>query len=745
MSITGNAAVATIAEEQNANTASARAPVLRVYLALIGLVILSLAGTYTLDAGNQLVSRDARLLGAVTELRLELALAHLWFEEILAGDRHQSIDGVWQHLEAARGRAHFLLGGESTMLDRLLRFESPVQRERVEQIEGKLRDLTVLTQKRWEAGQTSGIGTQVDKQHDELLKEGLRLCDEVEGEVRELVTARNTVVNRLQLGLIGGMVLLFGFLALVFRRYSVEQRRREQALRQSEDRFRSVFASSGDGIHAYDADSRVTLWNPAMERISGVPSDEIVGRSLFEAFPFLEQIAEADAIRETIQGKTAALSEMPYDMPEIDRKGWFESTHFPLRDAQGQVVGGLGMIRDITERKRAEEEHRRLSEQLQQAQKLEAIGQLAGGVAHDFNNLLTAILGSVEILLLEPEDDSGAISAEGRVDLQQIEHAARRAAALTQQLLAFSRKQVTRPEVLDPRRLLSETREMLQRTIREDIDIDLAVTDGASHIEADASQLVQVLINLVVNASDAMPRGGRVIIECADVELDDAHVAAHPGARPGPHVMLAVTDQGIGMSPDTKEHIFEPFFTTKPVGQGTGMGLATVYGIVSKAGAHVSVESEPGRGSSFRVYFPAVDQEIPEIDPSPTDDRPGGSEVVLVCEDEDVVRRVASRVLRDAGYEVLEAESGRRALELAAEHDGEIHMLLTDVIMPEMNGRELAEAFAPQYPGIRTLFVSGHAREVLDQQDVESGGTDFLAKPFSATVLLRRVREVLDR
>jgi PAS domain S-box-containing protein len=734
-----------LAEEPDANGRGARAPVLRLYIALVVLVVLLLAGMMlALRTGNQLLSRDARLFDSVTELQLELALAHLWFEEVLAGDRRESIDTVWRHLEAARGHARVLREIESTTEKGFLHLEAPLQRERIEQIEGKLEDIAALAQERWKTRRTSGLGTRSDQQHDELLEELLGLCEEVKAGVQELMAEKKATVDGLRVGLFGGAVLLLGLLGLVFRHHSTERKRKEDELRQSQHRFRSVFASSGDGIHTYDTNSRVTLWNPAMERISGVASEEIIGRSLFEAFPFLETIAEADAIRGSVEGKTAALSEMPYEQPETGRKGWFESTHFPLRDAEGRILGGLGIIRDITERKRAEEEHRRLSEQLQQAQKMEAVGQLAGGVAHDFNNLLTAILGSVEILLLQAERSPEAIPQEARADLREIEHAARRAAELTQQLLAFSRKQITRPEVLDPRRLLAETEEMLHRVIREDTEVDMVIRDGTRHIRADRSQLVQVLINLVVNASDAMPHGGRMTIECADVELDDAHVAAHPGARPGPHVMLAVADEGIGMSSATMEHIFEPFFTTKPVGQGTGMGLATVYGIVSGGGAHLSVESEPGSGSTFRVYFPAVEEELQEPSTSVAGDRSGGSEVILVCEDEEGVRRVASRALRAAGYTVLEAKNGRSALELVAEHDGEIHMLVTDVVMPEMNGRELAEAISSHHPGIRTLFVSGHAKEVLDQRDVESDGTDFLAKPFSPTVLLQRVRELFD-
>jgi CheY-like chemotaxis protein len=329
--------------------------------------------------------------------------------------------------------------------------------------------------------------------------------------------------------------------------------------------------------------------------------------------------------------------------------------------------------------------------------------------------------------------------------LEQIQFAGQRAAALTRQLLAFSRKEIARAEAIDLDRVLTHSEKMLRRLLREDIKFAVDIAPGPHRICADEGQIAQVIMNLVLNARDAMPDGGTLTVTCTNVELDNAHTFAHLGAKPGPHVMLTVSDTGVGMSTDTMDHMFEPFFTTKPVGKGTGLGLPTIYGIMKQAGAHITVDSEPGKGSIFRLYFPQAKAAEPESVAKLSHTDLGGDEQILVCEDEPLVRRVTCQILRSAGYSVLEAENGRHALEVAAQHDGEINLLMSDVIMPEMNGRELAEAMVQRRPGIRVIFVSGYTDEVLDGRISQQAGTDFLQKPFSPTVLLQRVRELLNR
>jgi PAS domain S-box-containing protein len=440
-----------------------------------------------------------------------------------------------------------------------------------------------------------------------------------------------------------------------------------------------------------------------------------------------------------------------------DKVRTFEATYcrkdgsrFPVEVTANHIeFGGQGYacayVRDLTEAKRVAVERERLEARLRESQKLEAIGQLAGGVAHDFNNILTAMFGNVELATGEvrahyPE------AARLQEGLHQIERSAQRAAALTRQLLAFSRRQVMRPKVLDLNRMLNEVEKLLRRLITEDIDLRLVRSAAPATVKADPGQLEQVVVNLVVNARDAMPEGGKLTVETGNAVLDEAYVASHPEAKAGAHVLLAVSNTGTGIEPETLKHIFEPFFTTKPLGQGTGLGLSTVYGIVKQAGGHVSVYSEVGQGSTFRVYLPLVPA-APEVVAAEERERilPTGTETILVCEDDLAVRDLTARMLREAGYCVLEARRPRDALQLAAEHDGPLHLLVTDVIMPELNGRKLAAAITARRPDVRTLYVSGYTSNVIAHHGVLDSGVEFLAKPFSRRQLLERVREVLDR
>jgi PAS domain S-box-containing protein len=417
-----------------------------------------------------------------------------------------------------------------------------------------------------------------------------------------------------------------------------------------------------------------------------------------------------------------------------------------VRDADGTPESLLGAVVDITDRKEAEKEKERLEAQLRQAQKMEAVGQLAGGVAHDFNNILTVVLGNAELLLSTaergPDEHFTNVVKSG---LEAIKFAGHRAAALTRQLLAFGQREMANVEVLDLDVVIRDAEKMVRQLLREDIVFDVDVASDTRRIRADAGQFEQVMINLVVNARDAMPKGGMLTVTCANADLDEAHAAAHIGARPGPHVVLAVSDPGVGMSNETMERMFEPFFTTKPTGKGTGLGLTTVYEIVKQAGAHISVESELDKGSTFTVYFPAAEEEVVKPETAASLDEQSGDEVILVCEDEEGVRRVACQGLRAGGYTVLEAVNGKHALDVAADYGGKIDLLLSDVVMPEMNGKDLAESMAGSHPEMRVLFVSGYTDDVLDGEVSRSEGRDFLQKPFSPTVLLKRVRGLLDK
>jgi CheY-like chemotaxis protein len=372
---------------------------------------------------------------------------------------------------------------------------------------------------------------------------------------------------------------------------------------------------------------------------------------------------------------------------------------------------------------------------------MEAVGRLAGGVAHDFNNLLTVIRGRSEILLRRLAPD-----IPWRQDIDLIEQTAERAAALTRQLLAFSRKQVLQPKVLELNAIVAGMDSILRRLIGEHIELVWLPGPALGCVRADPGQLEQVVMNLVVNARDAMPRGGRLTLETGSVELDDAFVRRNPGARAGTHVMLAVTDTGVGMNEFTKAHLFEPFFTTRGrgKGKGTGLGLATVYGIVRQSGGYIHVESELGRGARFRIYLPRVEAVAEDVEPSPAAARPlEGRETVLLVEDEEKVRGWAREVLGMYGYTVLEASNGIEALGVAERHDGGIHLLLTDVVMPHMSGRELADRLSPMRPEMKVLYMSGYTDEAIVHHGVLTAGTVLIQKPFGVDALAEKVREVL--
>ena len=395
----------------------------------------------------------------------------------------------------------------------------------------------------------------------------------------------------------------------------------------------------------------------------------------------------------------------------------------------------------LHESRRAYDELAQTQGQLEQAQKMDAIGRLAGGVAHDFNNLLTVILGRTDILLTQIKTEDPL-----RRGIALIQRTAGRAAELTKQLLAFSRKQVLEAVVLDLGVVTTDMKEMLARLIGEDIALvtNLAATLG--HVKADRGQIEQVVMNLAINARDAMPRGGQLVVETANADLDDEYVRRNVGSRPGPHVMLAVSDSGVGIPRELQRHIFEPFFTTKEQGKGTGLGLATVYGIVKQSGGYIEVDSEPGRGTTFRIYLPRVDSASPAAERSPRAAAPtGGTETILLVEDEDGVRELARDILRSSGYTVLEGRNGAEGLLLGERHQGALDLLLTDVVMPRMSGRELAERMVSLRPELSVLYMSGYTDDAVIRHGVLGSDTAFLQKPFTPAALVQRVRETLDQ
>ncbi|HMI85277.1 MAG TPA: response regulator [Polyangiaceae bacterium] len=511
-------------------------------------------------------------------------------------------------------------------------------------------------------------------------------------------------------------------------RERASRREAENALRESERRYRRIIETTNEGVWIVDADSKTTFVNPRMAAMVGLEPRAMLGTSIFE---FVRDPSIVTALQQH-EPHSAKHGEIKLERKD-DQATWVLLDTTPVIDGTGQYEGALVMAMDVSSRKR-------LEEQLRQAQKMEAVGSLAGGIAHDFNNLLSVILSGTSLILegLKPGDPI-------IIELEEVLKAGERAGALTRQLLAFSRQQMLEPRTLDLNQIVIGLEKMLRRLIGEDVELSLLLSRMLGKILADPGQIEQIIMNLVVNARDAMPQGGKVTIESGNCELTAAYTALHLGVRPGDYVMLAITDTGIGMDADTRTRIFEPFFTTKEKGRGTGLGLSTVFGIVQQSGGHIWVYSEPGKGTTFKVYFPRKDgpTDAPAtLPPSPVTLR--GVETILLVEDEDQVRAISRTILRRYGYNVLEAQNGGEAFLICERYTAKIHLLVTDVVMPRMSGRQLAERLGPMRPDMRVLYVSGYTENSVVHHGVLDAGIAFLQKPITPDALLRKVREVLD-
>jgi PAS domain S-box-containing protein len=532
----------------------------------------------------------------------------------------------------------------------------------------------------------------------------------------------------------------------------VKYKEMELALRNTEKKLTQAVEGNSIPTFIIDNNHFITHWNKACESLTGISAAEIVGtRKAWSAFYAEERQLLADLIVHEATEKEIAgyyegkynksiLTEGAYEcedfFPAMGENGkWLFFTASPLKNSQGTLIGAIETFQDITGRRSVEG-------QLRQSHKMEAIGTLAGGVAHDFNNLLTVIIGNAQLALMDA-GKNGLLYEE----IKEIKKAGERAVSVTRQLLAFSRKQIIKPEILDINEEINETGKMLQRLIREDIEFLTVLEPELWKVYADPMQINQVLMNMVVNARDAMPGGGKLTIETANMELDNIYFQDRgvESALSGSYVMLAVTDNGTGMDEKTRSRVFDPFFTTKEKVGGTGMGLSTVYGIVKQNNGYVWVYSEPGKGTSFKVYFPKVAEDVTAgNERAKVSDEISGSETVLIVEDNDALRKLAKNALRKYGYKILEAENGEKALNVSETHEGPVHLLLTDVVMPRMSGTDLSEKLQSIRPETRVIYMSGYTADAIVRNGILRQDINFIEKPFSLESLGKKVRQVLD-
>jgi PAS domain S-box-containing protein len=548
--------------------------------------------------------------------------------------------------------------------------------------------------------------------------------------------ARRIVVNRTDE--LGSMAEAFNSMAERVGRAVREREEHEKSLRtanaelrESESRYRQLVELSPDGIVVHQ-DGVIKFANAAAVRMLGAAvTSDLVDRPVADIVPPENHEATSARIAR-IQAGEEPMRLIEQTLRRLDGKSLHTET-FAMRFLADGRPRVLSIIRDVTGRKR-------LEDQLRQSQKMEAVGQLAGGVAHDFNNLLTVIITYGELMLASHEDNE-----ELAHDLKEVLGAAERAAGLTRQLLAFSRRQLLQPKIVDLSQLTLDLERMLGRLLPENIELVTRLAQPLGCVSADTGQIEQVVLNLVVNARDAMPSGGRIVIETSDVELDDDSPLLPLGSHGGPFVLLSVTDNGHGMDEETRLKIFDPFFTTKAPGKGTGLGLSTVYGIVKQSGGSISAYSEPGLGTTFKIYLPRVFEQPAVKAPSRNPLEVSGSETILLVEDDMRVRGAAERVLRSRGYTVITATDGANALTVAAQHSGEIDLMITDLVMPVMGGRALAEQISSVRPGMKVLFMSGYTEDAAARSSLMDPGAVFLSKPFTPDSLTAKVRETLRR
>ena len=526
--------------------------------------------------------------------------------------------------------------------------------------------------------------------------------------------------------------LMFVVIGFVVALLSERIGKKDENLRKSEKGMKAILTTSLVGIGLV-INRKLDWVNETFYDVAGYEQGSLIGQDVRVFYP-------DDEAYERV-GRELYLGAEKSGVGEVETK-WVQQDGniidcriraCPL-DSENPSKGQIVTIADISEAKQ-------LAAQFQQAQKMEAVGRLAGGVAHDFNNLLTSVMGYSDLMLMDLAEDDPF-----REMLEEIKEGGRRGASLSRQLLAFSRKQILQPVVLDLNRIINEFMKMLERLIGEDVELETVLAPELRRVEADPGQMEQVIMNLVINARDAMPDGGELIIETVNANLDEDYAREHDvRLKPGPYVMLGVSDTGMGMDAETQSLIFEPFFTTKEEGKGTGLGLATVYGIVKQSRGYIHVYSEPGQGTTFKIYLPAVEGEAVQVQKEQISTDLTGTETILIVENDDALRNLVRKILKLQGYRILDAENGIEALKVSKKHEGRIHLVITDVVMPKMGGRKLVERLRRLRPEMKLVYMSGYTDEAIVHHGVLMPGIEFLQKPFTSASLKRKVREVLDQ
>jgi PAS domain S-box-containing protein len=721
------------------SSVSPTSPVTR-RLNLVALLLLGLAvtGMVLSMRTNQGLHRDHLPVGrCMSSIQTSLALGHLWFEEVLAGDREENLREVQAFWDDAEELAHAVLEGRPTRFGTLPPLQDQVAILEMRVFLTDLGTFREVAENRFAQEDEAGAGSQLDQEFDHLFYHLLESAGSVHHQIIANIAREASRLETLQWLLLMAILILAALVIFSMRRDERRLLAYQRKLETSEERFRGIFEAAAEGIFLVDPESTMIVnANPSASRILGYSEEEMRslrvsdvhtpearhdGMALFQELREKGQasIAEIDCL--TREGLTIPVS-------IIGR----------IIELDGRQLA-CGFFTDLTQEKAANQEKLRLEGQLLQAQKMEAIGNLAGGIAHDFNNLLQAILGYAELLNtpdLNPEDH--------RQDVESIRYAASRAAELTRQLLVFSRRQVIEPVDLNLNQAIGDLVGMLDSMIGETITIDFLPGNQLGTVSMDGGQLEQVLMNLCINARDAMGSQGRLTIETENVLVDEDYCRTHEWSTPGRYVLLTVTDSGEGMSRETMSQIFEPFFTTKEVGKGTGLGLATVYGIVKQNQGMIHVYSEVGTGTTFKIYLPLTERPATEVGPKIARPVAGGQETILVAEDDPAIRALVTKILEKSGYQVLAAADGREAVALFSNQPEAVDLALLDVVMPEMGGREAQEAMHEIKPGLPVIFASGYSQNAIHTDFVLGKGRHLINKPYAREALLKMIRDLLD-